>query len=112
MRVAEHIRIKLDAIGCDIAITNDWDVPKFEFTQQEVELLAKMEHKRWVEEKLSDGWIYGLAKDLRKKTTPYIVTWDDLPEVEKDKDREQVRYLPQLLAKARFEIYRTREKQL
>jgi len=46
MRVAEHIRIKLDAIGCDIAITNDWDVPKFEFTQQEVELLAKMEHKR------------------------------------------------------------------
>src|SRR4030042_6296437 len=110
-RAAEHIRVKLDAIGCDIAITTDWDTPRFEFTPEEVELLAQMEHERWVEEKLSDGWRYSPTKDLEKKTIPYLVPWDDLSEADKDKDRNQVRNLPAFLAKARFEIYRTRKKE-
>ena len=110
-RAAEHIRVKLDAIGCDIAITTDWDTPRFEFTPEEVELLAQMEHERWVEEKLSDRWRYNPTKDLEKKTIPYLVPWDDLSETDKDKDRNQVRNLPAFLAKARFEIYRTRKKE-
>ena len=110
-RAAEHICVKLDAIGCDIAITTDWDTPRFEFTLEEVELLAQMEHKRWVEEKLSDGWRYSPTKDLEKKTIPYLVSWDELSEADKDKDRNQVRSLPAFLAKARFEIYRARKKE-
>jgi len=109
-RAAEHIRVKLDAIGCDIVITTDWDTPRFEFTPEEVELLGQMEHERWVEEKLSDGWRYSLTKDLEKKTIPYLVPWDELSEADKDKDRNQVRNLPAFLAKARFEIYRARKK--
>jgi hypothetical protein len=70
-----------------------------------------MEHERWVEEKLSDGWRYSPTKDLEKKTIPYLVPWDDLSEADKDKDRNQVRNLPAFLAKARFEIYRTRKKE-
>jgi voltage-gated potassium channel Kch len=110
-RAAEHIRVKLDAIGCDIVITTDWDTPRFEFTPEEVELLGQMEHERWVEEKLSDGWRYSPTKDLEKKTIPYLVPWDELSEADKNKDRNQVRNLPAFLAKARFEIYRTRKKE-
>jgi len=105
-RAAEHIRVKLDAIICDIAITTAWDAPRFEFTPEEVELLAQMEHESWAEEKISEGWKYRPTKDATKKTSPYLVPWNDLPEEEKDKDRNQVRELPQFLAKARFEIYR------
>jgi hypothetical protein len=110
-RAAERIRVKLDAIGCDIAITTDWDTPRFEFTPKEVELLAQMEHESWVEEKLSDGWRYGSTKDLEKKTSPYLVPWNELPEEDKDGDRNQVRGLPAFLAKARFQIYRTRKEE-
>jgi len=110
-RAAERIRVKLDAIGCDIAVTTDWDTPRFEFTPEEVELLAQMEHESWVEEKLSDGWRYSPTKDLEKKTSPYLVPWNELAEKDKDGDRNQVRGLPAFLAKARFQIYRTRKEE-
>ena len=110
IRVAEHIHTKLEAIDCDIAITNDWNMPVFEFSPEELELLAQMEHKRWVEEKLDEGWRYNIAKDPEKKASPYLIPWEELPEVEKDKDREQVRYLPELLSKACYEIYRIKKK--
>ncbi|MFC2022967.1 RyR domain-containing protein [Chloroflexota bacterium] len=110
-RATEHIFIKLDAIGCDIAITTDWDTPRFEFTPEEVELLAQMEHERWVEERLGDGWIYSPTKDLEKKTSPSLVPWDELSEEDKDLDRNQARGLPAFLAKARFEIFRLRKEE-
>ncbi len=110
-RAAEHIRVKLDAIGCDIAITTDWETPQFEFTPEEMELLAQMEHESWVEEKLSDGWRYSPTKDQEKKASPYLVPWGELSEAAKDEDRNQVRDLPAFLAKARFEIYRTRKNE-
>jgi len=103
---AEHIRVKLEAVGCDICITNDWDVPQFEFSPEEVELMAEMEHQRFVEERLRQGFKYGPTKHLAKRTSPTLVPWSDLPEDEKDKDRNSVQNLPRFLAKARFRIYR------
>lgn len=103
---AEHIRTKLDAVGCDITITGDWDVQPFEFSSEELELMARMEHERWVEEKLREGWRYGPTRDDARKTHPSLVPWSELSEEEKDKDRNPVRALPEFLAKARFQIYR------
>ena len=108
---AEHIRVILQAIGCDIAITNDWDVQPFLFSPEEVDLMAKMEHERFVEERLRDGFKYGPVKDLKRKTNPNLVSWDELPNEEKNKDRNSVRKLPALLARARFQIYRLRRKE-
>jgi hypothetical protein len=107
----EHIRVKLEAIGCDIAVTNDWDAQPFYFSKEEVELLARMEHKRWVDARLRSGFRYGTNKD-QERTHPDLVPWEQLPEEEKEKDREAVRQLSDLLAQARFQIYRFREKQL
>jgi hypothetical protein len=69
--------------------------------------MAEMEHERWVAERLLDGWLIG-EKDHEKKTSPYLVPWNNLSEDVKDYDRETVRELPNFLAKAKFEIYRLR----
>ena len=108
---SEHIRVKLEAIGCDIAMTTDWDASVLEFSPKEVELLAEMEHERFVKERLRAGWRYSRTKDLEKKTNPTPVPWKDLPEEEREKDRLFVRGLPKFLAKVGFQVYRLRKKE-
>ena len=102
----EHIHFILRAIGCDIAVTNEWDVPPFRFSPDEVELMARMEHERFVSERKSRRFVHSSTKDALKKKSPVLVPWEDLPETEKEKDRELVRQLSQVLAQARFQIYR------
>lgn len=103
---AEHIRVKLEAIGCGIAVTTDWDVQPFQFSQEEIELMAKLEHERFVGERLSQGFRYGPTKDLERKTNPTLIPWAELSDEEKEKDRNVARNLPTTLARARFQVYR------
>jgi len=107
----EHIRVKLEAVGCDIAVTNEWEVAPFRFSPDEVELMSQMEHERFVAERLRQGFTYAPTKDLAKKKSPTLVPWQELPDLEKEKDRNSVRQLSDVLAKARFQIYRFREEQ-
>jgi hypothetical protein len=105
-RQAEHIRVKLEAAGCSIALLTDWDAPLFEFAPEEVEMLAEMEHERFVKERLRQGWKRGTKKNLKKKRSPTLIPWDELPEKEKAKDRNTIHNLPAFLARAGFQIYR------
>lgn len=106
-RQADHIGVKLKAIGCEIAPLTDWEVGSLEFAAEEVERLAEMEHDRWVDERKRDGWQPG-PRDAQKKTTPYLVPWDELTEEIKDYDRNTVRGLPLFLAKVGFKIVRVK----
>ncbi len=108
---AEHIRVKLETIGCDIAMSTDWDAPLFEFSPKEIELLAEMEHKRWVEEKLHKGWKYRPTRDDKAKTHPCLVPWNELPDDERGKDRDLVRHIPAFLVRVRFQVYRMRKEE-
>lgn len=104
---ALHIVEKLKAIGCEVVVLKDREAGKFEFTLEEVELLAKMEHERWMEERLVSGWKYAPGpKDVKKKTSPWLVTYEELPEEQKEKDRDAVRGIPKFLAEVGFEIER------
>jgi hypothetical protein len=76
------------------------------FTEDEIEIMAKMEHARWNEERLRDGWRWGKKRDIIKKTSPYLVGWSELPEDAKERDRQTVRKIPELLAKVGLEIQR------
>lgn len=105
----EHIRVKLEAIGCDIAVSSAWEVQPFHFTNEEVDILARMEHKRWVDERQRAGFRYG-APDNQNKTHPDLVPWEQLSEEKKEKDRDVVYQLSELLSQARFQIYRFKEK--
>ncbi|MBI1347956.1 hypothetical protein GC163_16905 [bacterium] len=57
---------------------------------EEIELLAKMEHNRWMADRLLDGWRWGPVRDEAGKQRPQLVPWQFLSEEERDKDRTQV----------------------
>jgi len=107
---ADHIGAKLAAVGCALAPLTDWGAVHFEFTPEEVESLARMEHKRWLEDTHRAGWRHAPgAKDLRRRTHPSLVPWEDLSEVELEKDRATARGLPRFLARAGLQIVRIPE---
>lgn len=102
---ADHIFEKLDAIGCTAHLTGDGRVDLVTFTDAEIELMAEMEHDRWVSERVADGWTSG-ERDVARKTTPYLVGWEELPDEVREWDREPVRRIPELLAGVGLEIRR------
>ncbi len=103
-RAADHIGVKLRAVGYRLGPLGDWGAERFRFTAEEVELMARMEHDRFVEERRSQGWKSG-PRDAKRKTSPYLVPWEELPEDVRELDRDQVRGLPAFLARAGFQLY-------
>ena len=104
---AAHIEVKLKAIDCGIQPLTDWDAASFKFLLEEVEQLAEMEHERWCEERRLQGWSYAIGpKNIKKKTSPHLVSWEELSEEVKEYNRNMVRNLPSFLTQAGFQIYR------
>ena len=77
-----------------------------QFTNAEVELMAEMEHGRWIIERLASGWQYGPEKDNVKKISPYLLSWHELPDEIKGYDRTAVLEWPGVLAEAGFTVTR------
>jgi hypothetical protein len=77
-----------------------------DFTDDEVERMAEMEHGRWNVERLRDSWRYGKVRDDSRKIHNYLVSWKDLDEGIKHDDRKAVRACPAILAKAGLEVRR------
>jgi RyR domain len=51
------------------------------------ELLARNTHDVWAQERMRDGWHFGPERNDRRKEHPLLVPYDQLPESEKDYDR-------------------------
>ncbi|MCL4180056.1 MAG: NUDIX domain-containing protein [Verrucomicrobia bacterium] len=81
-------------------------IPLPAFTDDEVERMAELEHGRWNVERLSEGWRYARDKDADRKLSPYLVSWNELPEEIKGYDRTAVRAWPKILVQAQLEIRR------
>jgi ppGpp synthetase/RelA/SpoT-type nucleotidyltranferase len=81
-------------------------VEPLELTREEIELLAEMEHGRWVIERLQQGWRYGDVRDTPKKLHPDLVGWSKLPDAIKEWDRSAARSWTRLLADAGFAVRR------
>ena len=56
--------------------------------QQLTEEIAKQVHDIWAVGRIKEGWTYGAARDDRLKTTPCLVPYADLPDSEKQYDRD------------------------
>lgn len=104
---AEYITAKLRQFNYDFDMTNDWEITPLQFTSQEVEGMARLEHTRFVEERLREGWKLGPVKDAGSKISPTLIPWEDLSEMEKDKDRELVRGIPAFLTVAGYSLRRS-----
>lgn len=103
---ARDIPVKLRSIGCTVAPLYDISAPAFEFNDEEFETLAVAEHKRWVTERLGSGWRLG-PKDIERKTSPYLIPFEELPDDIADADRDTVRQIPAALALVDLKIVRS-----
>jgi len=103
---AEHILRKLNRIGCTVHKTVGDDIKMVNFSENEVEVLAEMEHQRWKTERTLGGWVAGEIKNTTKKISPYLVPSSELPDEIKELDRQMVRNIPGLLARVGLEIHR------
>jgi hypothetical protein len=108
-RFADSIGSALDYVGYAIvpAPLLDADRSTPAFTDDELEELAKREHDRWVADLMRDGWrLTRGEKDPIQKLHPLLVPWASLSEAERDKDRDAVRAIPELLASAGLSVIR------
>ncbi|MFH1197771.1 MAG: hypothetical protein V1720_18870 [bacterium] len=81
-----------------------------EFRKDELLKMSKMEHGRFVAERLLQGWQYGPVKDTVNKISPYLVAWDEVPAHIQQYDVDNIIHYPDLLKTAGLEIYRIENK--
>ena len=98
---ADHWPVRLRASRCE---SSEQVVPVLELTEGEIELQASMEHNRYVDQKLSDGWRYGEERSSAAKTNPFLLSWDKLPEEQRERELREVSTQPDYFARkmARF----------
>jgi hypothetical protein len=105
-RFAESVGETLDQLGASFTPIQDGDTGQLELLDAEImEPLAVAEHDRWMSDLMADGWTFSAGpKDPEKKTHPLLVPWDQLDETEREKDRDAIRAIPRMLARAGFAI--------
>lgn len=68
------------------------------------EMIAKNVHEVWARNRISEGWSYGEYRNDKLKQTPCLVPYEELPESEKDYDRNTAINTLKLIMKLGFEI--------
>jgi hypothetical protein len=68
------------------------------------EILAEAEHIGWMQQRLANGWRHGKERDDEKLIHPLLKPYGELDAKQKEKDRDQIRHIPDmvLLAGYRF----------
>ena len=93
-----------------------------------IEKLAEVGHLRWLKAKIELGWRHGPKTDKARKIHQALLWWrklsakerdrlpsdwlaalgkEVLPEVEKQKDREMVRQIPEIITRAGYSLVKT-----
>ncbi|MDO4538459.1 MAG: RyR domain-containing protein, partial [Coriobacteriales bacterium] len=114
---AEHVPTKVHAVGY-LLVSKDQPGEFQEvrsFGAEQVELLARLEHDRWMQERLEAGWVLdreSSAGNPEKKTSPYLVPYDELSDEIKEYDRDAVRQLIPLFQRAGLKVVRPRPQTL
>ena len=103
---AAAIAEQLDAVGYRLGPLIDWGRPPAVLTEAEIEVMSELEHERWMEERVRDGWRLGKERDDAARTHPDLVPWSELPRRQQDINRRFVAARPELLAAVGIELYR------
>ena len=84
--------------------TNDVKLPNE--LEELVEQMSKNVHEVWAETRIKQGWTYGDQRNDELKTHPCLVPYKDLPEEEKEYDRNTSIGTLKLIMKLGFKINR------
>ncbi|MBQ7434063.1 MAG: Ryanodine receptor Ryr [Lachnospiraceae bacterium] len=84
--------------------TSDVQLPDelLELTEQ----LAENVHDIWAVNRIAEGWTYGTVRDGGQMETPCLVPYQELPESEKEYDRNTALETLKLILKLGYEIRR------
>ena len=83
------------------------DIELSDELKQLVEQLARNVHDNWSIGRLNDGWTYGPERNDALKQHPCLVDYDDLPEGEKEYDRNTAIETLKLILKLGWKIEKT-----
>ena len=104
---ADHVRVELATAGYEVGPLEDWGAPPIEFTADEVETMARLEHERWLVERRAAGWTCAPGPtDRARKTNPRLVEWEELFENDRETNRTTARSLPGLLDEVGLQVRR------
>lgn len=68
------------------------------------EKIAENVHDVWAEERIRSGWTYGPNRDDEKKENPCLVPYNELPESEKEYDRNTALETIKMILSLGYEI--------
>jgi len=100
---ARHLPIKLRSLGLEAVPTDDprEAVDFKEILERSEQLLAQLEHNRWLARKLVNGYIHGkkLERKLRDRLKIHvdIRPWEELSEKDREKDLAVLRNIENML---------------
>ena len=104
---AEDIGRKMRAIGCTLS-PRVGPGREHALADDEVERLAVMEHERWRQDRVGQGWRFAADRDDERKLHPAMAAWPALREEMRTRNLDEIRQLPAILADAGFRIVRLR----
>lgn len=88
------------------------DLSDVELTEELNELreaIAENAHEIWAENRQAEGWTYGPQRDDQLKQTPDMIPYSQLPESEKEYDREMAMKTIKLLKKLGYDLIKREE---
>lgn len=71
-----------------------------------IEQMARNVHDVWAESRIAEGWRYGEQRDDQLKTHPCLVPYEELPETEREYDRQTAVQTLKLILKLGFNIHK------
>jgi len=106
----DHMYTKLRHYNLRIETRKDWDESSFQFSPDQIEELAKLEHERWCRERREKGWIYGKEMNKESRISKWLIPYEQLPEDMKEYDRDPVRRIPKYLEMVDLKIVKSEEE--
>lgn len=76
------------------------------------EAIAENAHEIWAENRQAEGWTYGAQRNDQLKQTPDMVPYSQLPESEKEYDREMAMKTIKLLKKLGYDLIKREDTEL
>ena len=69
-----------------------------------IEQLGKHLHNVWAQERLKDGWVLGPERSDKLKEHPFLIPYEDLPERERDYDRNMAIHTLKYIINSGYQI--------
>lgn len=84
--------------------TRDIELPKE--LDELIERMACNVHEVWAHGRMAEGWTWGEQRDDQLKTHPCLVPYEELPDAEREYDRQTAVQTLKLILKLGFKIHK------